>query len=69
MKKSLTKIFSVLHNTSKHINSYKRGVLSLDIVKQNSPWCDAAKRGVPSGAILFAYRISSKNEIKMKNYS
>ena len=25
-----------------------------DIGKQNSPRCDAAKRGVPSGAILFA---------------
>ena len=27
-----------------------------DIGKQNSPRCDAAKRGVPSGAILFAWR-------------
>ena len=27
-----------------------------DIGKQNSPRCDAAKRGVPSGAILFAQR-------------
>ena len=26
----------------------------LDIGKQNSPRCDAAERGVPSGAILFA---------------
>ena len=26
------------------------------IGKQNSPRCDAAERGVPSGAILFAYR-------------
>ena len=25
-----------------------------DIGNQNSPRCDAAKRGVPSGAILFA---------------
>ena len=25
--------------------------------KQNSPRCDAAKRGIPSGAILFAYMI------------
>ena len=25
-----------------------------DIGEQNSPRCDAAKRGVPSGAILFA---------------
>ena len=28
-----------------------------DIGKQYSPRCDAAERGVPSGAILFAYRI------------
>ena len=28
-----------------------------DIGKQNSPRCDAAKRGVPSGDILFAYMI------------
>ena len=38
----------------------------LDIGKQNSPRCDAAKRGVPSGTILFAYRIliekRNKNE-------
>ena len=27
-----------------------------DIGKQNSPRCDAAKRGVPSGTILFAYK-------------
>ena len=26
-----------------------------DIGKQNSPRCDAAERGVPSGAILFAW--------------
>ena len=28
-----------------------------DIGKQNSPRCDAAERGVSSGAILFAWRI------------
>ena len=28
-----------------------------DIGKQNSPRCDAAERGLPSEAILFAYRI------------
>ena len=37
-----------------------------DIDKYNSPRCDAAKRGVPSGAILFAYMIfiekRNKNE-------
>ena len=28
-----------------------------DIGKQNSPRCDAAERDVPSGAILFAWKI------------
>ena len=32
-----------------------------DIGKQNSPICDAAERGVPSGAILFAYKIFIEN--------
>ena len=32
-----------------------------DIGKQNSPRCDAAKRGVPSGTILFTYRNFLKN--------
>ena len=27
-----------------------------DIDKQNNPRCDAAKRGVPSGAILFPFK-------------
>ena len=37
-----------------------------DIGKQNSPRWDAAERGVPSGAILFAYRnfIEKLNKIK-----
>ena len=34
--------------------------------KRNSPGCDAAKRGVSSGAIMFAYMICIENEIKMK---
>ena len=38
------------------VNPYKPGVFLWDIGKQKSPRCDAAKRGVPSGAILFAYR-------------
>ena len=38
--------------TSNKLNSFK-----LNSFKQNSPRCDAAERGVPSGAILFAYRI------------
>ena len=31
-----------------------------DIGKHNNPRCDAAKRGIPSGAILFAYTIFIK---------
>ena len=31
-----------------------------DISQQNTPRCDAAKRGDPSGAILFAYMIFIK---------
>ena len=36
------------------LNPYKPGVLLWDIREQDSPRCDAAKRGVPSEAILFA---------------
>ena len=35
-----------------------------DIGKQNSPRSDAAERGVPSGAVLFAKRIFTKNLFK-----
>ena len=45
------------------------GCFLWDICKQNSPRCDAAKCGVPSGAILFAYVNFIENEIKMKNHS
>ena len=38
----------------KLFNPYKHCVFLCDIGKQNSPRCDATKRGVPSGAILFA---------------
>ena len=40
-----------------------------DVGKQNSPRFDAAERGGPSGAILFAWRNLIENEIKIKNYS
>ena len=36
-----------------------------DIGKQYSPRCDAAERGVPSGAILFAYRNFIEKWIKI----
>ena len=41
---------------SERVNPYtcKPDVPLWDIYKQNKPRCDAAKRGVPSGAILFA---------------
>ena len=38
------------------INQYKPASFLWDIGKQNSPRCDAAKHGVPSGTILFAHR-------------
>ena len=39
------------------MNSFNPGSLLWDIGKQNSARCDAAERGVPSGAILFARKI------------
>ena len=44
------------------LNPYKPGVLFMGHRQIKRPRCDAAKRGVPSEAILF----SSKNEIKIK---
>ena len=37
------------------LNNISLAFFLWDIGKQNSPRCDAAKRGVPSGALLFAY--------------
>ena len=53
-------------NSEKQILTLSLTHLSLasllwDIGKQNSPRCDAAERGVPSGAILFALRIFIEN--------
>ena len=42
-------------------NPYKPGVLFMGHRQQNSPRCDAAKRGVPFGAILFTYRTFIEN--------
>ena len=44
----------ILHEPSHKINSLSLASLLWDIGKQHSPRCDAAERGVPSGAILFA---------------
>ena len=41
---------------SNHLTHLSLASLLWDIGKQHSPRCDAAERGVPSGAILFAYR-------------
>ena len=40
-----------------------------DIGKQNSTRCDAAKRGVPSGATLFAYRVFIEKCNENEKYS
>ena len=45
-----------------HINKDLRMASILWVMgKQNSHRCDAAKRGVPSGTILFAYMIFIEN--------
>ena len=54
--------WSILKNAKLISNEILLTHLSLtsllwDIGKQNSPRCEAAERGVPSGAILFAERI------------
>ena len=48
---------------------YFNSSLLWDIDKQKSPRCDAAERGVSSGAILFAWRNFIKNVIKIRNHS
>ena len=50
----------------KNITTFETCHFLWDIGKQNSPRCDAADCGVPSGAILFAYRNFIENEIKIK---
>ena len=40
----------------KTLTHLSRASFLWDIGKQHSPRCDAAERGVPSGAILFAWR-------------
>ena len=59
-------VFFTAHKIFIHLKQQKKkqtlthlslASLLWDIGKQNSPICDATERGVPSGAILFAYRI------------
>ena len=45
-----------LRKTSYTLTHSSLASLLWDIDKQNSPRCDAADSGVPSGAILFAWR-------------
>ena len=52
-----------------HVLGHMGCVLFMGHRQTESSRYDAANRGIPSGAILFAYIISSKNEIKNEKYS
>ena len=39
-----------------YLNSFKPSILFVGHRKQNNPRCEAAKRGIPSGAILFTWK-------------
>ena len=51
-------LFIYLNETLSFVSVFVLKLVPLlwDIDKQYSPRCDAAERGVPSGAILFAQR-------------
>ena len=49
-------MFSAFINALDYLIYISLASLLKDIGKQNSPRCDAAERGVPSGALLFASR-------------
>ena len=49
-------VSSFINGLSQHMSISLASFL-WDTGKQNNPRCDAAKRGVPSGAILFACKI------------
>ena len=49
--KATVPVYCIRHACLTHLSL---GSLLWDIGKQNSPRCDAAERGVPPGAILFA---------------
>ena len=51
---SLTAIIFSFQPKMMNLTHLSLASLLWDIGKQNSPRCDAAERGVPSGAILFA---------------
>ena len=50
-------LYMVMAFDSKLLTQISLASFLLDIGKQNSPRCDAAKHDVPSGAILFAHII------------
>ena len=60
MKQGLSNVYKIpfkMQMNNVKFNPYKPVVLFMGHRQTNSPRCDAAKRGVPSGAILFAYMI------------
>ena len=61
---SIFKVFHVLLRAAT-LTHLSLASLLLDIGKQYSSRCDAAERGVPSGAILFALRIFNETLIKI----
>ena len=52
--KSREKKEEISHTKTDTITHLSLASLLWDIGKQNSPRCDAAERGVPSGTVLFA---------------
>ena len=54
------KVFEQFQSSNCFLTHLRLASLLWDIGRQHSPRCDAAERGVPSGAILFAYRIFIK---------
>ena len=58
-----------LATDSEYLTPISQASLLGDISKQYSPRCDATERGVPSGAIQFAWRIFIETLINSKNHS
>ena len=56
----------ITHHITRHLTHISMASFLWDMGKQNRPRYDAAKRGVPSGAILFAYHTMWKNAIRIK---
>ena len=67
-KRSSSDRWNSRHSQLTNLTHLSLASLLWDICTQHSPRCDAAERGAPSGAILFASK-TSKNEIKIQNHS